>query len=77
MKVIRVHLVTGGYRDSGDASDLTGEELTAYRDFVTDMMMTGPDKGYEVSIDLPDGGWAAFPRSSILYVELVGFGASQ
>ena len=76
-KFIRVHLIDGDVRESADASDLTDEQVKQYQDVVTNMMMTGADKGWEVSIDLPGAGWAVFPRSSVLYIELVGFGGSR
>lgn len=82
-RAIRIHLVNGGVVESdsrGGGDDLASEqrkEIADLKEFLSTMLKEPPSEGWSIHFDLPGGGWAIFPRSSVLWIELVGFGGDN
>jgi hypothetical protein len=78
---MRLHLITGdtvdATADEGAQVDAVREEIAEFKSYLRDMMQSDTADGWELHMNRPGGGWAVFPRSSVLYIEFVGFGADE
>ena len=66
-----VHLVTGGKVQSKTTPNPEPTEVEKFREFLGDMLKSERDDGWFISVDT-ETGWAMFPRSSVLYVQVEG-----
>lgn len=65
---VRVNLVDGS-AVSGGTNDMDEVEVARLKDSLGDIVKGS--EGWQINLELPDGGWAIFPKASILYIELV------
>jgi hypothetical protein len=67
-RTVVIHLIDGT-SIKGNTAEVTDDDFQTFKDFMGDLMSEG-SKGWQVNIELPDGGWAIFPKSSVLWVEM-------
>lgn len=78
-KVMRIHLVNGTHVDS---KTITYEKVLESVDEM-EVMKDGlqvnltSSANYQIHFDRPNDGWCIIPKSSILWIELVGHGGNN
>lgn len=65
---MRVHLVNGTSMD-GVPEEVTQEDLDKGKPILADTIMGSG--GWQVNIELPNGGWACFPKQGVLFIEMI------